>query len=168
MSSVNARIVRRTHHLLGNPWGQNFRYSEAVSTGKGIRGFLLAGVFSLALYSGMAALSFRPSRALLLKTLLPNPGQGPSKEKRENGLFQMALIGRGQDPEGKQFQMRVEVNGKRDPGYGATCRMLAESALLLVENSQNVGGGSWTPASCLGLPLLDRLKSGGIEFKVQA
>jgi len=168
MSPTNSRIVRRTHQLLGNPWGKNFRYSEALGTGKGIMGFLKAGTSSTALCGTIAALSFKPSRALLLKTILPRPGQGPSKKERESGLFRFALIGQGRDSKGKSFQMQVDVIGKRDPGYGATCRMLAESALLLVKNSQKVGGGFWTPASCLGLPLVDSLKSAGIQFKVQS
>jgi hypothetical protein len=38
MAAVNTRVVRRSHALAGFPWGRDFRYSEVMSTGKGLRG----------------------------------------------------------------------------------------------------------------------------------
>jgi short subunit dehydrogenase-like uncharacterized protein len=40
MASVNTRVVRRSHALLGYPWGQDFQYSETIRTGSGASGWL--------------------------------------------------------------------------------------------------------------------------------
>ena len=56
-----------------------------------------------------------------------------------------------------------------DPGYKDTARMLAESGLTLAlepaAKLQNAGGGVWTPASCQGKALLDRLVASGSSFE---
>jgi saccharopine dehydrogenase (NAD+, L-glutamate forming) len=45
--------------------------------------------------------------------------------------------------------------------------MLGEAALCLAAGESSVGGGSWTPASALGQPLLDRLQAhAGVTFTV--
>ena len=48
------------------------------------------------------------------------------------------------------------VTGDRDPGYGSTSKMLAESALCLVEDVAG-DGGIWTPGALMGAKLRDRL-----------
>jgi short subunit dehydrogenase-like uncharacterized protein len=64
----------------------------------------------------------------------------------------------------------VTVTADRDPGYGASARMLAESALSLLEawrgrEPLRHRGGVLTPASALGLPLVERLRPAGILFE---
>ena len=39
MAAINTKIVRRSHALLGYPYGKDFRYREAVMTGKGPAGW---------------------------------------------------------------------------------------------------------------------------------
>jgi short subunit dehydrogenase-like uncharacterized protein len=108
----------------------------------------------------MTGTFFAPTRALL-KKILPDPGEGPNESKRENGFFEFWTHGSdGSD------HLRVKVTGQRDPGYGATSRMLAQAALCLAEDSLSVGGGIWTPASAMGDALLQRLPSVDIHFKV--
>ena len=53
--------------------------------------------------------------------------------------------------------------GKRDPGYGATSRMLAQAGLSLAFDELDVEG-IWTPASALGQHLVDRLAEVDITF----
>ena len=60
----------------------------------------------------------------------------------------------------------MKVVGQRDPGYGATSRMLAQAGLCLTQDDLRVGGGIWTPASALGDALLARLPSVDIHFSV--
>ena len=57
------------------------------------------------------------------------------------------------------------MKGKRDPGYGATSRMLAQAGLSLAFDDLAVEGGIWTPASGLGDYLVDRLTTVDITFE---
>ena len=79
--------------------------------------------------------------------VLPDPGEGPNETTRNNGFFE--FWAHGTDGEN---QLRVKVAGQRDPGYGATSRMLAQAGLCLARDDLSVGGGIWTTASALGDP----------------
>ena len=57
------------------------------------------------------------------------------------------------------------MKGKRDPGYGATSRMLAQAGLSLAFDDLSVEGGIWTPASGLGDHLVERLARVDITFE---
>jgi short subunit dehydrogenase-like uncharacterized protein len=105
----------------------------------------------------MAAASVGPARALMNRLFLPQPGQGPGEAAREAGGFEMLLIGRHATAPQRHLQARVI--GRRDPGYGATARMLAEAAMCLALDGDRlpVGGGSWTPATAFGELLIERL-----------
>ncbi len=167
MASINTRIVRRSHALLGWPWGRRFRYSESVMTGKGIVGLARATALTGALGGFMAAASVGPARALMNRLFLPQPGQGPGEAAREAGGFEMLLIGRHSTAPQRHLQARVI--GRRDPGYGATARMLAEAAMCLALDGDRlpVGGGSWTPATALGELLIERLGTGAdVRFSI--
>ena len=90
------------------------------------------------------------------------PGDGPSKEERENGFYDVLFIGEYSDGE----SVRVSVSGDKDPGYGSTSKMIAESALTLLEN--DTPGGVTTPGAVMAAPLLDRLeKNAGLKFLVE-
>jgi len=56
-----------------------------------------------------------------------------------------------------------------DPAYRDTARMLVESGLALALHADKiaVGGGFWTPASCQGQILLDRLIATGTKFYLE-
>lgn len=41
------------------------------------------------------------------------------------------------------------ITGDRDPGYGSTSKMIAESALCLVRDVEGEGG-IWTPGALMG------------------
>lgn len=157
MAAVNTRIVRRSHALLGWPWGHRFRYSESVITGPGLAGLARATATTAALGGFMAAASLPPARALMNRLFLPQPGEGPDEAAREAGGFEMMLIGRHPAAPGRRLQARV--TGRRDPGYGATARMLSEAAMCLALDGDRlpVAGGSWTPATAFGERLVERL-----------
>ena len=66
--------------------------------------------------------------------------------------------------------MYKRQHGKGDPGYRVTSKLVAESALTLLHNSDELPGGEGyggvlTPATGLGQPLIDRLKKVGIYFE---
>jgi short subunit dehydrogenase-like uncharacterized protein len=164
MAAINTRVVRRTNELLGGIYGTDFRYDEGTLSGKGAGGFLGAtgvGIGTGAL-AGLA--SFSPTRSIL-KRVLPKPGEGPSKEARDKGFFEIELL--GIHPNDTSKNIKVRVKGDKDPGYGSTSKMLSESALALAQDDLPVEGGFWTPASAMGEALLKRLPEGaGVTFEV--
>jgi len=59
------------------------------------------------------------------------------------------------------------VTGDRDPRYGSTSKMIAESALWLVRDVQSEGG-TWTPGSLMGPALRKRLtERAGLTFSAR-
>ncbi|MCB0967100.1 MAG: saccharopine dehydrogenase NADP-binding domain-containing protein [Ilumatobacter sp.] len=163
MAATNTRVVQRSHALLGRPWGPDFLYDEAMMVGGGVGGALKASVVTggMGVFGGMAA--FGPTRSLLRK-IVPEPGEGPSPEAREAGFFDLRLYGRTADGD----RIRTRVTGDRDPGYGSTAKMLAESALAFLDVPRSdVGGGFWTPATAFGDLLIERLEAeAGLTFDV--
>lgn len=164
MAGVNTRVVRRSAELLDGMYGSDFQYNEGTLTGKGAGGFLGAAGVGLGsgVFAGLAAMSLtRP----LLQKFLPKPGEGPSEDAINNGYFDIELL--GLHPHDASKNMRVRVKGDKDPGYGSTSKMIAESALALAQDDLPVQGGFWTPASAMGDALLKRLpQSAGVTFEV--
>ena len=81
MAAINTKIVRRSHALLDYPYGKDFRYREAVMTGKGASGWFKANSMTAGLGGFMFAASFDFSRGLLERFVLPEPGEGPDREQ---------------------------------------------------------------------------------------
>ena len=156
MAAINTKVVRRSHALAGLPYGADFRYDESQLCASRAKALLSAG----GLGAVMAGTFFSPTRALL-KKVLPDPGEGPSEETRNNGFFEFWAHGTDGDN-----NLKVKVAGQRDPGYGATSRMLAQAGLCLAQDELSVGGGIWTTASAMGDALLARLPSVDIHFSV--
>ena len=164
MAAVNTRVVRRSNALLDFTYGREFRYHEATITGPGPGGRIKSFLLSAGLGLFLVASAFQFTRRHVLRKLLPKPGEGPSQQRRENGYFNLLIVGKLPD---KKI-LRVRVKGDRDPGYGSTSKMLAESAICLALDEQAVGGGVWTPASAMGDQLLQRLtKNAGLSFELE-
>ncbi len=164
MAAVNTRIVRRTNAVRGYPYGRDFRYREATITGSGAGGWCKSALLTAGLGTFMLASSVAFTRKTIIPRLVPKPGEGPTAQQRENGFFNLQLIGKL--PDGKLLRLRIK--GDRDPGYGSTSKMLAESAVCLARNELDVAGGFWTPASAMGTQLLDRLqKNAGVSFELE-
>ena len=156
MAAINTKVVRRSHALAGLPYGADFQYDESQLCSSRAKAILSAA----GLGTVMAGTFFSPTRALL-KKLLPDPGEGPNQTTRDNGFFEFWAHGTD-----GAHSLRVKVAGQRDPGYGATSRMLAQAGLCLTQDELSVGGGIWTPASALGDALLARLPSVDIHFSI--
>lgn len=168
MGAINTRIVRRSNALLGYPYGKSFRYAESMRLPPGRKGKLLGRGIVVGFGAGMVLGSIPPTRRLLEKAL-PKPGTGPSRERREAGFFEIELVGRGSTEDGKAIRVEGEVVGTRDPGYGETAKMLAESARCLVEDGSELEtpGGILTPASAMGMRLVERLRGAGMTFRAR-
>lgn len=166
MAAVNTRVVHRSHALMGRPWGEDFLYDEAMMTGSGPQGAVRAGATSVGMGGMMAALGVDPLRKLLADRVLPKPGEGPSPEDQAAGFYDLRFY--GTTASGKHIV--TKVTGDRDPGYGSTAKMLAETALSLLDvDPADTPGGFWTPATGLGDPLIDRLEAhAGLTFSLVA
>lgn len=169
MAGINTRIVRRSNALLGYRYGRELRYDERVDTGTGLAGRLRARMLSTALGAFTTGAALPPTAWALRRFLLPSPGEGPSAEERNRGYFRIALLAEGDTPDGEEpVALRTAVRADRDPGYGATARMLGESVLCLARGeAEGLDGGVLTPASALGLPLVARLRAAGITFDTE-
>ncbi|UAA39808.1 saccharopine dehydrogenase NADP-binding domain-containing protein [Paraneptunicella aestuarii] len=163
MAAINTRIVHRSHALLDGKYGKNFQYDEAML----MKSKWVAKATSFALNAFMLGAAIKPARAILEKFFLPKPGEGPSKEEQENGFFNLQFF--GETAGGKT--LRTKVTGDRDPGYGSTAKMLAETAIFFanMEGNNNTAekqGGFWTPSSLFGMPLVERLQEkAGLTFE---
>jgi short subunit dehydrogenase-like uncharacterized protein len=160
MASINSRIVRRAMALRGDPYGQNFTYDEFALTGQGIKGSLKA--YRQLLQLGLMMIA-RPGSLLgkLVDRFAPDPGEGPSKKKREKGFWVFDIIGKWED--GKQLEIRI--SGDRDPGYGSTAKMLGESAVCLAKSEGPEAFGVLPPSVAMGKPLLERLqRNAGVKI----
>lgn len=150
MAAINTRNVHRSNLLMGHRYGPDFVYDEMLVTGTGEKGEAMANAVaadkSLGSDSG------------------PRPGEGPSREEREAGFYDVLFL--GMDAEG--HQLRVAVQGDRDPGYGSTSKMIAEAAVCLLQDATSTPGGIWTTAPALGQALIDRLQAhAGLTFAVE-
>ncbi|MFN2581117.1 MAG: trans-acting enoyl reductase family protein [Candidatus Dormibacteria bacterium] len=161
MALANTRVVRRSNALLGWEYGRSFRYREVMSFGSGRTSPLLAGAVSAGLAGFAAGLAFSPSRAVLDR-VLPKPGEGPSDEARRKGSF--AIDMHTHTANGAHYVARIAAKG--DPGYAATSVMLGESALALALDHDKLPerAGVLTPATALGMPLVERLRAAGQTF----
>jgi short subunit dehydrogenase-like uncharacterized protein len=169
MSAINTRIVRRSNALLGGAYGKDFRYSESMSFPKGARGLVGASLLTAGLGAFVAAAAFAPTRELLAKRVLPKAGEGPAKHKRDAGHFEVHLLAETEvDEHGKKERFAGRVIGTSDPGYGETAKMLGESAICLAADAAQLEErfGVLTPASSMGMRLVDRLRVAGMTFAV--
>jgi short subunit dehydrogenase-like uncharacterized protein len=160
MAGINTKIVRRSNALSNYSYGKNFTYDESVMTGDGFRGRIRAIISVLPLIF----LSAKPGSLLkrIFNFFTPKPGQGPNENERENGYYSMRFYIRYND----KSRALVRVTGDRDPGYGSTSKMLAESAICLSKDSLKDTYGVITPSIAMGDQILDRLQAkAGLTFK---
>ena len=164
MATMNTRVVRRSAALSrawGEPYGDHFRYREALAAG----GRATAHAITLGSAGAYALLRSRAGRALL-RRVGPKPGEGPSEETMDRGLTRMWLSGTADD--GTRVQGEMTIPG--DPGNRATTALLCESTLALALDGERLPparGGLLTPATAFGPVLVERLRAAGVEMGVR-
>ncbi|MGL4745086.1 MAG: saccharopine dehydrogenase family protein [Dermatophilaceae bacterium] len=160
MAGFNTRVVARTASLLG--YGPSFRYSEHVDFGPGPKGAVGAGAMTVALGAVLGGLTFSPTRALLDR-MLPAPGDGPSEATMAAGRFRLEVTTEASDVR----RYRTTVAAPYDPGYTGTAVMFGQSALALAldEAQLPTAAGVLTPATGIGAPLVDRLRTHGFTIE---
>ena len=148
MAPINTKNVHRSNALMDHLYGEDFCYNEMWIQGPG--------------EEGKAAAEFVGSMNPLADA--PAPGEGPSKESRENGNYDVLFCADLNDGS----SLHASVSGDMDPGYGSTSKMIAESALCLVNDCAELGGGIYTPAPAMGEKLITRLQANaGLTFKIE-
>ena len=153
MATINTRNVHRSNMLMNFPYGKDFVYDEMVLAGPGEQGEANAKRLVAAVNAERMGAAGGPK-----------PGEGPSKDERENGLYDLLFVGIA--PDGRQ--VRVAVRGDRDPGYGSTSKMIAECAICLLRDTPDVPAGIWTPGAAMGNRLIERLVDhAGLTFDVE-
>ena len=165
MAPINTKNVHRTNALRGHPWGTEFMYDERMLTGDGAKGKRRATALARSTRMQNALIGFAPARAILRRFVLPKPGTGPNQNRRETGRYEVLFIGETADGR----ILRAKVMGDRDPGYGSTSKMIAESALCLNDTDRSqTAGGVWTAGAAMGLSLVRRLQANaGLAFSIE-
>jgi len=166
MAVINARIVRRSSAL--NKYHPKFVYNEYFAQG-GIIGCLL---MSFGLLLGSIFMSIKFFRNMILARL-PASGEGsnnrePFKTAYFKGVYVAKTIPRDNE---KPITVLGEIISEGDAGYFETAKMLCETAIGLATQlnevtGHGVKGGIHTPASSLGLILLERLRSAKMTLRV--
>jgi len=151
MSGINTRNIHRSNFLMGHPYGTDFIYDEMMLGRPG------------------------DSRAELKRMMTREPttlraddeagsGVRPTSDAPQSGYYDLLFAGFSDDGR----QIRVSVRGDRDPGYGSTSRIVAETTMVLLREGAHIPGGIWTPAAVLGRALLERLTvRAGVTFSVE-
>ena len=148
MAPINTKNIHRSNVLLGHAYGEDFCYDEMMIAGEGEEGKQIADAMN----------SSNPMGG----DNLPQPGEGPSKESREQGNYEVLFFA-----DFDEGSIDARVTGDMDPGYGSTSKMIAESALCLIQDCEDLSGGMYTPAPAMGEKLIKRLtKNAGLTFDI--
>ena len=136
---------------MDHAYGEDFVYDEMFLTGPGEKGEQFAHAIA-----NDRSMQDNP----------PKPGEGPSREERETGFYDVMFTGETAD--GQRFT--ASVKGDKDPGYGSTSKMITECALSLVKDvsRDETPGGVYTTAPALGDALIKRLTDhAGLTFTIE-
>ncbi len=149
-AAINTKNLHRSNALMGHAYGEDFQYDEMMLTGPGD--------------AGKAAAEMVASANPLAGDDVPAPGEGPSRESREAGNYDVLFVGTTAAGD----EIRATVTGDMDPGYGSTSKMLAESAVCLIEECPDLPGGIYTSAPSMGQKLIKRLVDhAGLTFELE-
>ena len=149
MAPINTKNIHRSNALMGHKYGESFMYNEMWISGPGDEGKAIADMIA-----GTNPIAGDDA---------PKPGEGPSREKRENGNYDILFCADVDDE-----IIKASVTGDMDPGYGSTSKMITESAICLIKDVPDLEGGIYTPASSLGTKLIRRLEANaGLKFKIE-
>jgi short subunit dehydrogenase-like uncharacterized protein len=148
MAPINTKNIHRSNALLDHQYGEDFCYDEMMIAGEGEEGKQIADAMTSANPMG--------------GDNVPQPGEGPSKESREQGNYDVLFFA-----DLGEESIEARVTGDMDPGYGSTSKMITESAICLIQDCSDLPGGIYTPAPAMGDKLIHRLvKKAGLTFDI--
>ena len=148
MAPINTKNIHRSNALLGHEYGEDFCYDEMMIAGEGEEGKQIADAMTSANPMGGED--------------VPQPGEGPSQESREQGNYDVLFFA-----DIDEGCIEARVTGDMDPGYGSTSKMITESAMCLIHDCNDLPGGIYTPAPAMGNKLIKRLiEKAGLTFDI--
>ena len=148
MAPINTKNIHRSNALLGHEYGEDFCYDEMMIAGEGEEGKQIADAMTSANPMGGED--------------VPQPGEGPSQESREQGNYDVQFFA-----DIDEGCIEARVTGDMDPGYGSTSKMITESAMCLIHDCNDLSGGIYTPAPAMGNKLIKRLiEKAGLTFDI--
>ncbi|MDB3881111.1 saccharopine dehydrogenase NADP-binding domain-containing protein [Gammaproteobacteria bacterium] len=148
MAPINTKNIHRSNALLDHQYGEDFCYDEMMIAGEGEEGKQIADAMTSANPMG--------------GDNVPQPGEGPSKESREQGNYDVLFFA-----DLGEESIEARVTGDMDPGYGSTSKMITESAICLIQDCSDLPGGIYTPAPAMGDKLIQRLaEKAGLTFDI--
>ena len=148
MAPINTKNIHRSNALLGHEYGEDFCYDEMMIAGEGEEGKQIADAMTSANPMGGEN--------------VPQPGEGPSQESREQGNYDVLFFA-----DIDEGCIEARVTGDMDPGYGSTSKMITESAMCLIHDCNDLPGGIYTPAPAMGNKLIKRLiEKAGLTFDI--
>ena len=161
---INTRVVRRTNALLDHPYGKSFAYEERMALGDGLGGWIAAEGVRAAV-AGLIVFGAIPlTRGILESTILPAPGEGPSKADQETGFFNVSIFGR-KKAASEKADIRVVMG--TGPWLWCDSSHAYRVAVALIKDDLPENYGVLTPASAFGLSTLPRLEKAGISFSAE-
>jgi short subunit dehydrogenase-like uncharacterized protein len=171
---LNPAVVHRSASLLRDSGDSihapDFEYREGTVTDAMVPGPAapVAAIGMSLLSAGMGVLNRAPARvrdvvASTMERVGPAPGDGPREEDLDRWRYRLDV--RVVDTSGATLDAVVEADGH--PGYLSTATILAEGALALADPEAPIpeGAGFLTPATALGLGVLDRFEQAGLRFR---
>lgn len=168
---VNPPIILRSASLYaatGEPYGDGFRYREGTVIGpsSGHRFAAEAMCLGIRAFAGLTSGPpwVRQITSALLDRVGPQSGEGPSE--RALARTRYSLRARATGPAGQEVFVTMRAAGH--PGYRSTAKMIVEAALSLAFDESDLPPiyGAVTPATGVGLAVLDRLREAQMEFEV--
>jgi short subunit dehydrogenase-like uncharacterized protein len=154
MAPLNIATIHRSNLLQNQSYGRDFVYDEMM---------VFEGCADADDAANHSAQHGWSGLDILAGDDVPGPGEGPSREQRRSGFYNLAYLAVGDDG----GQVVVRVSGDEDAGYGSTAKIAAETARCLLVDGCASPGGFLTPAPALGQPLVDRLKAdAGLTFEI--
>ena len=172
---LNPPVIHRSAALLRDAgdtvFSDDFSYREGTVTESTVpKPAASAAAVTLSLFSlGFGALGRVPDRlrrplADWMLAVGPKAGTGPKPEDLDAWTYRLEV--RATDVRGGYQDVVVNADGH--PGYKSTARMIGEAALAMADPEADLpeGAGFLTPATALGLGVLDRLGEAGVRFSL--
>lgn len=172
---INPPVAHRSAALLraegDTTFSPAFRYLEGMTTSGTVPGALapLAATGLATFQAGFGLVARAPGflRSLVADAALrfgPQAGDGPAPEDLDSWSYRLDI--RATTVGGRTADVTVDALGH--PGYKSTATMVGEAALILADASAPLpsAAGFLTPATALGVDVVDRFAEAGTRFTV--
>ncbi|HEY1118161.1 MAG TPA: saccharopine dehydrogenase NADP-binding domain-containing protein [Acidimicrobiales bacterium] len=171
---LNPPVVHRSAALLRDSGDSihtpDFEYREGMATTGMVPGPVSSaaavGLSVMTMGLGLVTRAPDPIRravADVFEKVGPSPGDGPRPEDLDRWSYRLDV--RATDSSGGSQDVVLEADGH--PGYKSTATILGEAALALADPDAAIpdGAGFLTPATALGLGVLDRFEHAGMRIR---